>query len=124
MFILDSIGFGSAFALLIPLSYTPDVAFEISGAWFAAPSVIIMFYFLNIFGQFISSSNKLKPFIDKKKTTYAERKKLGISITKRLVNEKSFLSVFQDLFNASKKKDDLADCFLQGIWYLKNTILK
>ena len=60
MFILDSIGFGSAFALLIPLSYTPDVAFEISGAWFAAPSVIIMFYFLNIFGQFISSSNRKK----------------------------------------------------------------
>ena len=60
MFILDSIGFGSAFALLIPLSYTPDVAFEISGAWFAAPSVIIIFYFLNIFGQFISSSNRKK----------------------------------------------------------------
>ena len=49
MFILDSIGFGSAFALLIPLSYTPDVAFEISGAWFAAPSVIIMFYFLLLY---------------------------------------------------------------------------
>ena len=60
MFILDSIGFGSAFALLIPLSHTPDVAFKISGAWFAAPSVIIMFYFLNIFGQFISSSNRKK----------------------------------------------------------------
>ena len=54
MFILDSIGFGSAFALLIPLSYTPDVAFEISGAWFAAPSVIIMFYFLNIFCSFVA----------------------------------------------------------------------
>ena len=60
MFILDSIGFGSAFALLIPLSYTPDVAYEISGVWFAAPSVIIIFYFLNIFGQFISSSNRKK----------------------------------------------------------------
>ena len=60
MFILDSIGFGSAFALLIPLSYTPDVAYEISGVWFAAPSVIIIFYFLNIFGQFISSSNRQK----------------------------------------------------------------
>ena len=60
MFILDSIGFGSAFALLIPLSYAPDVAFEISGVWFAAPSVIIIFYFLNIFGQFISSSNRKK----------------------------------------------------------------
>jgi len=60
MFIFDSIGFGSAFALLIPLSYTPDIAFEISGAWFAAPSVIIIFYFFNIFGQFISSSNRKK----------------------------------------------------------------
>tara|TARA_B100000003_G_scaffold42515_1_gene36395 strand:- start:26 stop:1243 length:1218 start_codon:yes stop_codon:yes gene_type:complete len=56
----DSIGFGSAFALLIPLSYTPDIAFEISGAWFAAPSVIIIFYFFNIFGQFVSSSNRKK----------------------------------------------------------------
>tara|TARA_Y100001970_G_scaffold264910_1_gene351958 strand:+ start:2925 stop:4148 length:1224 start_codon:yes stop_codon:yes gene_type:complete len=60
MFIFDSIGFGSAFALLIPLSYSPDVAFEISGVWFAAPSVIIIFYFLNIFGQFISSTNRKK----------------------------------------------------------------
>ena len=42
MFIFDSIGFGSAFALLIPLSYSPDIAFEISEAWFAAPSVIIL----------------------------------------------------------------------------------
>jgi hypothetical protein len=25
-----------------------------------------------------------------------------------------------DYFNAHKKKDDLADSFLQGIWYLKN----
>ena len=60
MFIFDSIGFGSAFALLIPLSYSPDIAFEISGAWFAAPSVVIIFYFLNIFGQFVSSSNRKK----------------------------------------------------------------
>ena len=60
MFIFDSIGFGSAFALLIPLSYSPDIAFEISGAWFAAPSVVIIFYFLNIFGQFLSSSNRKK----------------------------------------------------------------
>ncbi len=60
MFMFDSIGFGSAFALLIPLSYTPDIAFEISGAWFAAPSVIIIFYFFNIFGQFVSSSNRKK----------------------------------------------------------------
>ncbi len=59
MFIFDSIGFGSAFALLIPLSYSPDIAYEISGAWFAAPSIIIIFIF-NIFGQFISSASRKK----------------------------------------------------------------
>ena len=60
MFIFDSIGFGSAFALLIPLSCSPDIAFEISEAWFAAPSGIIIFYFLNIWDQFVSSSNRNK----------------------------------------------------------------
>lgn len=69
--------------------------------------------------EFISSANKLKPFIDKKKTTYAERKKIGISITRRLVNEQSFLDEWKELFNDHKKKDDLADSFLQGLWFLR-----
>jgi hypothetical protein len=25
-----------------------------------------------------------------------------------------------DFFHTHSKKDDLADCFLQGIWYIKN----
>ena len=69
--------------------------------------------------EFISSANKLKPFIDKKKTTYAERKKIGITVTRRLVNEKAFLDKWKELFNNHKKKDDLADSFLQGLWYLR-----
>lgn len=63
MLIFDSIGFGSAFALLVPFSYAPDIAFDISGAWYAAPSTIIIFYFLNILGQFISSSTKKLPIL-------------------------------------------------------------
>ena len=60
MFIFDSFGFGAAFALLIPLSYTPDVALEISNSIYAPPFVIILFYVLNIFGQIYSSIGRKK----------------------------------------------------------------
>ena len=73
--------------------------------------------------QFISAINKLKPFIKKdnkeKKTTYSERKKLSIFYTKQLLEEKNMTSDL-DFFTKHSKKDDLADCFLQGIYYLTN----
>ena len=69
---------------------------------------------------FISAANKLKPFIDKKKTTYSERKKIGIQETRKLLlkmddNNNTII----EMFDKHKKKDDLADCFLQGIWYIR-----
>lgn len=66
----------------------------------------------------VNSSNKLKEFLGKKKTTYSERKKFSIKYTKEILEE-SHLN-WCDLFNKSSKKDDLADCFLQCLWYLKN----
>ena len=69
--------------------------------------------------EFISSSNKLKYFLDKKKTTYSERKKIGIDITNKLISEINGLHIWNDTFQKSKKKDDLADCFLQGLWFMK-----
>lgn len=72
---------------------------------------------LNI--QFISASNKLKDFSNNKNTTYSERKKKGIEICEELLINNENLSQHLDMFLNSKKKDDLADCFLQGIWYLR-----
>lgn len=72
----------------------------------------------------ISASNKLKEFLGNTKTTYAERKKESIKITQQIINESNFLNKWLEPFNKHKKKDDMADCFLQGRWYLKNTILK
>ena len=77
---------------------------------------IIMQYFImkdltNI--NFISATNKLKLFIGNQKTSYNERKKISISITKKLLNNN-----WIEYINKHSKKDDLADCFLQGIWYL------
>ena len=54
-----------------------------------------------------------------KKISYNERKKLSICYTKQLLENKNMLS---DLtyFTKHSKKDDLADCLLQGIYYLDN----
>jgi len=78
---------------------------------------------------FISATNKLKPFITKdkstekdKKITYSERKKLGIHYTKHLLESKNMLTDLE-FFNKHSKKDDLADCLLQGIYYLDNNKL-
>jgi hypothetical protein len=74
--------------------------------------------------QFISAANKLKAFIGNKKTTYCERKRIGIEVTKNLLvkNDDNNINTDKiiDMFNKHKKKDDLADCFLQGIWYLSS----
>jgi len=70
--------------------------------------------------SFISASNKLKPFIGTRKTTYAERKKLGIDISTGLLVDSSCDSDWVHTINTHKKKDDLADSFLQGIWYLSS----
>ena len=70
----------------------------------------------------ISPTNKLKEFIHNKKTTYHERKKLSVQITKTILSEKPTLESWQPYFTAHKKKDDLADAFLQGRWYIKEKI--
>ena len=67
----------------------------------------------------ISSSNKLKDYLTKKKTKYNERKKLSIKITQEILKENNNLDAWIPIFIEHKKKDDLADSFLQGIWYIK-----
>jgi hypothetical protein len=89
---------------------------------------------------FISSANKLKMFkktdavavtdiavtdadiavtvtdSSKSKTTYSERKKAGVDIVKELLPKNN--AIWLPTFLTHKKKDDLADAFLQGVWYL------
>jgi len=92
--------------------------------------------------EFVSSSNKLKtvatsaaavsseeeeeeeedpvPVQDEettntKKLDYAGRKKKGVSICLELLKDDNAMTSY---FKTHKKKDDLADAFLQGIWYM------
>ena len=89
--------------------------------------------------SFISSANKLKVFsktnmpiatdtISAEQTNnaiatgpsnYGERKKEGIKKVKELL-EQSDNSQWMDIFLTHKKKDDMADSFLQGVWFLSS----
>ena len=52
----------------------------------------------------------------KGKTSYSERKKASVAIVKEVLNTSS--KDWLQLFLKHKKKDDLADAFLQGMWFL------
>ena len=69
----------------------------------------------------INARNKLKvykgpPVECKYKEKYKRNKYLSVEYTKNMIlnEEKKFI----DLFNESKKKDDLADAYLQGIYFI------
>jgi len=68
--------------------------------------------------EFISSSNKLKYFTTDK-TDYKQHKKDSIYFTNLLLDNNNYYNKYIESFNQSKKRDDLADSFLQGIWYIK-----
>jgi hypothetical protein len=84
--------------------------------------------------EFISASCKLKLFADSTHdadadadedlivdvSTYADRKRSGIAVCRSLgeISRKhnSDYAKWMAVFETHKKKDDLADCFLQGLW--------
>jgi hypothetical protein len=70
--------------------------------------------------EFISASNKLKDCDIKDKTNYSDRKKLGIAKCLGMITNDFRFNEHIDYFNKHKKKDDLSDSFLQGIWFINN----
>lgn len=79
----------------------------------------------NILIEFISASNKLKDFLpkdNKEKTDYKQRKKLGIQKCLEFINNDFRFKEWENFINKHNKKDDLSDCFLQGMWFIKHKI--
>ena len=75
-----------------------------------------------------SARNKLEaydgPEIDFShiKTKYTRTKKLSIAYTKYMLVESEQSQEMKELFENSKKKDDLADAYLQGLTYIKKKV--
>lgn len=88
--------------------------------------------------SFVSSSHKLKQFSDialknmltsdrntndnkntsRNNPNYKENKKDGVFYCSRIVEKNPIFHSWKECMN-TKKKDDLADSFLQGLWYFK-----
>jgi hypothetical protein len=84
----------------------------------------------NINIEFISASNKLKNFTPinaetgkPEKLDYKQRKQLGVKTSLNIVDTDTRFSEWSTFLHNHKKKDDLSDCFLQGIWYGGTTLL-
>jgi hypothetical protein len=98
----------------------------------------------NIHIEFVSSSNKLKQFatMQKKESVpnpsvlentiepseickkvvnkdYKKHKVDGVSYCSQILSKNSTFDGWKSSLD-TKKKDDLADCFLQGLWYLRS----
>ena len=74
--------------------------------------------------KFFSPKNKLKCYsgpeisiIGKSKSKYSQTKKMGIAICEKKLEEHNEPLEIKDLFHNSRKKDDLADCYLQVLTY-------
>jgi len=68
--------------------------------------------------------NKLKGLVKLHETStaseYKQHKKDGVEYCRQFLAQMpaTTIAVWSPLLENSKKKDDLADCFLQGIWYI------
>jgi len=71
--------------------------------------------------EFVSSGNKLKNFqqISDATTPYQKHKKDAVIHCKAILDEMKEDKWIAFFSEHAAKKDDLADCFLQGIWFLK-----
>ena len=69
--------------------------------------------------SYVSASNKLKPYTTEK-LTYKQRKKMAITVTESLLATEGTAEL-RDLYKHSKKKDDLADSYLQGLWIIESS---
>ena len=62
---------------------------------------------------------ELKEPQEKTTTSYKDHKRDGIAFCRDFMTKNEGLRTHQNVLETSTKKDDLADCFLQGIYYLK-----
>jgi hypothetical protein len=73
--------------------------------------------------KFISAIHKLQDFTPPGvKLDYKQRKQLSIKTCSAMLNTDSRLIEWEPFVIKHSKKDDLCDCFLQGLWYVTHQL--
>jgi len=68
--------------------------------------------------EYVSSANKLKSF-SKERMNYKQRKEFSIKTSIEILQTNKNIEKWTEFFLKHKKKDDLSDSFLQGLWFIK-----
>ena len=85
---------------------------------YAVQAMLQMYFTMKgIKSEGVSATHKLSNIVTVEDSvgTYKGRKKTGIAHAKELIPQEN-----QEHFAKHPKKDDLADCFLQGLWVLEH----
>lgn len=72
--------------------------------------------------EFVSAANKLKEQDSTLKSSYSERKKLGVQQCIEHISNNANYASWETFFKSHSKKDDLADSFLQGLWFITSKL--
>ena len=77
LLMIDALGFGAAYSMMIPTGFVPDVVKELTNSWFLPPLIISIFFLGIFFSQFITSAFRLKE-------TYAKTDVIKWALAERL----------------------------------------
>lgn len=91
-------------------------------------NILLTYFKVKSFTHVTSFSPKLKLGKDlgklvKGKSNYSTRKKYGILLTTRYLKDYAQSETIQDVFEKHKKKDDLSDALLQGLCYIRSSLV-
>lgn len=77
LLMIDALGFGAAYSMMIPTGFVPDVINQLTDSWFLPPLIISLFFLGVFFSQFFASALR-------KKETYAKSDVIKWALAERI----------------------------------------
>ncbi len=92
LLMIDALGFGAAYSMMIPTGFVPDVINQLTDSWLLPPLIISLFFLGIFFSQFLSSAFR-------KKETYAKSDVIKWALAERVAILLLYFSLSTNLTN-------------------------